>query len=389
MVRGVSKCYVCDEQADDDHWQMPLHALRLHQAFVDPERFDHLVRECRPSERERSLKALCLERAKLALRPATLHVTGSVGKETALRGEHDLDVVLVVPGGPTDAFLEKAEVALETYGFCNVHVQRRKDIRRRLITAQYEDLSLDIVPVQHLGDSGWAREAVNSAKFFGQLSAWRKDVVRVLKALLRLRFPNMPGILLEACVLKVEATRPHILRGTWAVLQSLAQLAPCRCPCTGRDLMQDDRVRNTHGTLQGYCLDLLALRHTPRVDLGTFCRQSLPCQHQLTVAARRSFTGRILLNHNVASLMLSLNVHFQSFEDRDHVREASQHDESYIKDFLAQRFALQALAREREPDSFPHQREGEHALVQRQGEDPLVLFVMIVLFLCWLFVANR
>ena len=66
--------------------------------------------------------------------------------------------------------------------FYNVAVQKRANFGRRLITAEYGDLSLDILPVRNLDEGGWAAEVVKSAKFFRQMLPWQKDVVRILKA---------------------------------------------------------------------------------------------------------------------------------------------------------------------------------------------------------------
>jgi len=371
MVHGVSKCFFCDEKAADGHCQKPLHALRVHQAFVDRERFDHIVRECRPSEAERSLKALCLQKIQAALRPVGLHPTGSAGKETALRGEHDIDVAIVVPDGPTDAFLHKAKESLQQHGFYRVQIQKRADFGRRLITAAYEDLSLDILPVRNLDEGGWAAEAVKSAKFFRQmLPAWKKDVVRILKALLRLELPDMPGILLETCIFKADEPPTQAIRnGTWTVLERLAQLQPCRCPCSGRDLMQDPRVWNTRDKLQKYCLELLALRERPVVDLGQYCMESLPCGHCVTVTAGRSYSGSVTLNHEVAKLMLSLGVHFSTDWERKHVMEASRHDDAYIvAQFVSRTVQLRQFRSQVDNLRYDREVEAEEAGYERYQE---------------------
>ena len=372
MVHGVSNCFFCDEKAEDGHCQKPLHILRVHKAFVDREKFDHIVRECRPSEAERRLKAMCLDKIQAALRPVGLYPTGSAGKETALRGEHDIDVAIVVPDGPTDTFLDKAKDALQRQGFYNVAVQKRADFGRRLITAEYEDLSLDILPVRNLDDSGWAAEAVKSAKFFRQmLPAWQKDVVRILKALLRLELPHMPGILLETCIFEADVPPTQAIRnGTWAVLERLGQLQPCRCPCSGRDLMQDPRVWNTRDKLQEYCLELLALRQTPVVDLGPYCLQSLPCGHYVTVTAGRSYSDSVTLNHEVAKLMLRLGVQFHGPASKEHVIKASRQDDAYIiAHFVSRTVQLRQLRSQL--DNLPYNREveAEEAYYERHQEE--------------------
>ena len=394
MVHGVSRCFFCDEKISEDsndHCKTPLHILRVHQAFADRERFDQVVRACRPSQEENDLKVQCLEQIKAALRPNSVHPTGSVGKETSLRGEHDIDVAVVVPDGPTDAFMDRASNALRQYGFCNVTVQKRKDFGRRLITATKQDLSLDILPVQDLDDDGWAKEAAKSAMFFSQkLPAWKKDVVRILKALLRLKLPDVPGILLEACVFQAEMPSTQAIRnGTFAVLERLVQLRACCCPCTGRDLMQDERVWNTRAELRDYCLELLALRQRPEADLGRSCQQSLPCCHLVTVTtAHCSYSLHMSLDHNVAKLMLSLEVHFDNPKDRDHVTEASQHDESYMLQFWLQEQARrQAFARllQEETDDTPYARQTEVDEVVERNEpwsacERCIAFVIFVYF---------
>ena len=372
MVHGVSNCFFCDEKAEDGHCQKPLHALRVHEAFVDREKFDHIVRECRPSEAERRLKARCLDKIQAALRPVGLYPTGSAGKETALRGEHDIDVAIVVPDGPTDTFLDNAKDALQRHGFYNVAVQKRADFGRRLITAEYEDLSLDILPVWNLDDSGWAAEAVKSAKFFRQmLPAWQKDVVRILKALLRLELPHMPGILLETCIFEADVPPTQAIRnGTWAVLERLGQLQPCRCPCSGRDLMQDPRVCSTRDKLQEYCLELLALRKTPVVDLGPVCQQSLPCGHYVTVRAGRSYSDSVTLNHEVAKLMLRLGVQFHGPASKEHVIEASRHDDAYIiAHFVSRTVQLRQLRSQLENLPYNGEVEAEEAYYERHQEE--------------------
>ena len=304
--------------------------LNVHHAFTQGQQLDAILRQCRPSADEQNLKKRCEDEIKRALRPSNVYLTGSVGKGTALRGEHDLDVVVVVPEGPTDHVMKRLRNALLMQGFDDVQCQMRHQRGRRLITAKYESLSLDILPVQKLEDDGWANDAWKSRVYFStKLTAWKKDVVRVMKALLRLRFPDIPGILLESCVDKADIPSGHIVRnGIKNTLQRLADNCnySCSCPCMNRDLMQDQRVKNIESEMQEYCLELLTLFGTPIVHLGSFCQESLICRHDLTVQFRflsrcSRFFGHVSLDYELSRLMLGLPLQFQHEWGKAHLRE--------------------------------------------------------------------
>lgn len=90
------------ELADDEgstHAASPDHMARVSGVLRNREECDRVLRQTRPTDTERKEKQRCMEDLKKALRPEALHWTGSVGKSTALRDAHDLDVCVKLGGG--------------------------------------------------------------------------------------------------------------------------------------------------------------------------------------------------------------------------------------------------------------------------------------------------
>ena len=74
--------------------------------------------------------------------------------------------------------------------------------------------SLDILPVTSLQPQTWAYDQVRNKKFYAEaLLAWKKVLVVVMKALYRLKFANVPGVLLEAIVHSLPDDAPRGIHG--------------------------------------------------------------------------------------------------------------------------------------------------------------------------------
>lgn len=177
------------------HAASPQHRARMSGVLRNREECDRVVRETRPTEHESKEKSRCMEDLKQTLRPQELHWTGSVGKSTALRGAHDLDVCVDL--GP--AMIGKAAVdEIETRLLGSPFVVVRKE--SSLVLARYGDLELDIIPYlyQSSTQDKWTSQ-VDNLKYFKQKDAAFKDVVRLVKAWGRLCVP-VPGILIESVV---------------------------------------------------------------------------------------------------------------------------------------------------------------------------------------------
>ena len=277
----------------------------------------------------RDARDRCVRRLQEVLRPAEVHVTGSMGKSTALRGEHDMDVV-VVTSRSRDLLVQQLRGA----GFKDVRVQRPTDEGRCLIVATYGMLSLDILPVTALQPQTWAHDQVRNKKFYAEaLLAWKKNLVVVMKALYRLKFAEVPGVLLEAVVHSLPDYAPHGIHGmlleAFAVIQRSSHFPE---PAVGTNVIKvfEDRRAGAWLLFQSYTRELCSLTKPPlALNLGDFCQQSLPCGHQISLQFEDvTFTAGVSCNRRFVDTVLALGLQIEdSFAfcgETNHLRDVTE-----------------------------------------------------------------
>ena len=138
MVRGISHCFVCNADLSEScpsesHCESFYHIAEVHKLLRDKRLFHTRVDSWKLDRATLAARDRCLRHLQEALRPAEVHVTGSMGKSTALQGEHDMDVVVV-----TSSSRDLVVKQLQGAGFGGVRAQRPKDEGRCLIVATFE-----------------------------------------------------------------------------------------------------------------------------------------------------------------------------------------------------------------------------------------------------------
>mmetsp|Transcript_81518 Transcript_81518/g.234256 ORF Transcript_81518/g.234256 Transcript_81518/m.234256 type:complete len:593 (-) Transcript_81518:127-1905(-) len=235
MEHLAQQCFFCDTDIGSDgggvHADTLLHRQNVRLFFQSPETADATIQRTRPTHAEREHIECCITSIQRGARCAEVHLTGSIGKGTALRDCHDLDIAIIVdnflPVDPKSSAMMLAERFRES-GI------RVKWCEKHLVKVQHQGLEVDVVPtgridagrLRSLPDTdGWRGSmAMQHANVLGQMPAWRKDVVRLLKAWSRLKLP-VPGLLLELVAQSVpEPSSDRIREGFKHALFLLSQV---------------------------------------------------------------------------------------------------------------------------------------------------------------------
>jgi len=300
MVRFVHRCFICkcslEPKECDRHSRSLEHVAAVRKLLLNRREFNRFVSEdvCMDAKTRQVKQRCCnsLSALQLLLRPAEIHVAGSMGKGTSLRGELDMDVVLVKP--EIDSGFEAAQLkeALQEVGFTSVRLGKTTPT-----TAKHEKISLSITVCSAIRPGSWAERAVLSTEFSKKLPDWKKSVVCALSAILRLRFP-VPGLLLEAVADSLSESNWDPWFGFLAALRSISVKDKVLAPCSSRpnDLTQDKEIAGKWSEIQEYCKELLQLKSCePQLSLGGVCqstqgqmlilRQSdrVPCRHTVVM----------------------------------------------------------------------------------------------------------
>mmetsp|Transcript_65367 Transcript_65367/g.121856 ORF Transcript_65367/g.121856 Transcript_65367/m.121856 type:complete len:342 (-) Transcript_65367:234-1259(-) len=317
MVRDIRRCFCCRQDLRGnliDHSRGLEHAIALHKLLRVPSDFNRWVQEevCMDSG-TRALSSECLTELQHALRPVEVHLNGSMGKSTALRGEHDMDVVVVCGMEITRENMQHMKEQLQDKGFQQVSLQfRPRQPGRNMITASFKGLALDILPVQNLSASTWADGAVRSKEFFRHMLAWKKHVVCALKAVLRLRF-DVPGVLLETVVHSMPDEGPGrrgLRDGFLTALKLISSTSSWQDPCSGKRFTDDDRVASWWPACQEHCEEVWHLQCKPAdLSFGPFGYESLPLQHDVSMLfGLHRYRGRMHMCRNFVELVDDLGL---------------------------------------------------------------------------------
>jgi len=239
------------------HVTSALHLARMSGVLRNRKECDRVLRQVRPTDAEHTALCQCMDELKRALRAQELHWCGSVGKATALRGAHDLDVCVKLGNGfvGTAAVNEIARRLLGT-AFSVV----RKE--RTLVFARYGQFELDLI-AELPEDNRWEVQVAHLG-MLRHMNAACKDAVRLLKAWSRLVVP-VPGILLEILVMNLAGsmeshTTSQVQSLFISAVEALRTRKPLLDPVTAKDI-SEALDGNQWTMLSKYAKETLELQH--------------------------------------------------------------------------------------------------------------------------------
>lgn len=265
------------------HAASPQHRARMSGVLRNRDECDRVVREARPTEQETKEKSRCMEDLKQALRPQELHWTGSVGKSTALRGAHDLDVcVKLEPAFDGKAALNEIVRRLIGSPFAVV----RKEAA--LVFVRYGSLELDIIPSST--HDKWTSQ-VGHLRLFKQMNPAFKDVVRLVKAWSRLCVPLL-GIFIE-CVVNEVGRLGHTEGGSVVqklfiqVMRRLSVRQQWMDPLRPENDLSSVLTEDLWRQLSSYAKSTLELLDVSAVEHHGCGFMTFPCQLQIQLVFKQ------------------------------------------------------------------------------------------------------
>lgn len=248
----------------------------------NPQECDRVLRMVRPHETEIKNLTKCEDKLKRVLRPAEMHSCGSIGKGTACRAAHDLDVCVKLTRDL------RADEALRQIEECIKASQEFQFVRkeRDLVKAKFGDFfEIDIIcePLPGYPLSKWSQQ-LRHLDHFKALDARGKDTVRLLKAWARLRVP-VPGILLEAIVCHVSRVavvgRSSVQALFLAVLVELRTRRQWHDPTNPEKDLGSTLSSTDWESITKYAEETLQLKDNVSMSIGVFCQCSFPCRHDV------------------------------------------------------------------------------------------------------------
>ncbi|CAE7729383.1 unnamed protein product [Symbiodinium sp. CCMP2592] len=154
-----------------------------------------------------------------------------------------------------------------------------------------------------------------------------------MKALYRVKFTEVPGVLLESVVHSLPDYAPHGIHGmlleAFAVIQRSSHFPE---PAVGTDVIKvlEDRRAGAWLLFQSYTRELCSLTKPPLgLNLGEFCQQSLPCGHQISLQFEDvTFTAGVSCNRRFVDAVLALGLQIEdSFAfggETNHLRDVTE-----------------------------------------------------------------
>jgi len=216
-------CFFCRARVADccEHVASRLHQQKLLEFETNDESADTIVRNARPTEDERQHVSRCINVIQRCVRAFEVHPSGSIGKGTALRGSHDFDFVLVLRS--FDSFNPKASVTLiaDQLSGSEIVVHHKE---KHLLRAYYGELELDLLPTGYIDaerlrsmhepeNNGWRGALqMQHTSIISKMPQWRKDVVRLLKAWVKMKIAKVPGLILEIIARELPVPDSDMIR---------------------------------------------------------------------------------------------------------------------------------------------------------------------------------
>jgi hypothetical protein len=325
------------EEGDvDSHLTSPGHLVSMAAVLRNRTECDRILRRLRPSEIEKQLLQKCKAELQRVLRLAAIWWTGSIGKGTSLSGSHDVDVCVRLGDSyaATDHALQEIARRLQ---HSDIEVKR---VEKKLVFAIFKTqvgddsvaLELDILP-----DAEFGRSQVRHFQVFSDMSAAKKDAVRILKALSRLSV-KVPGILLETVVHRSvlhSSVASHVQGYVVEAFDVLSSKRRWPDPTDRSVDLGQSLDSGAWDKLQSLAKDALAFREV-QLEPSKWCKQAYPCIHgvKLIDAQRRVHDLGEHDGYDIVEMCTRLGLRIPShFKNYPKVKDPSLRQEACEHDF--------------------------------------------------------